>query len=213
MRLMSTMCAVAVAATAIAATPDAFAQRRGQAASVVVVNYQRVLAESSLGRDLATKLNQVRTQVSRRGSSAPAGGAKRRAGSAPLAAISAQPEPAAASPTTPRSRPWRSVKTVAGSARLRCRATLSAPQLIALRDVRNQIMPIVRAVMQQRNAGLVLDSSQALEVTTDYDITTTVIQQLDQNAATRTAKCQPPACRGVRTASGPGDRSVIRTVT
>ena len=48
-------------------------------------------------------------------------------------------------------------------------------------------MPIVRAVMQQRNATAVLDSSVALEVAGDSDITATVIQQLDQNAATRAA--------------------------
>jgi Skp family chaperone for outer membrane proteins len=186
MRLMSTMCAVAVAATAIAATPDAFAQRRGQAASVVVVNYQRVLAESSLGRDLATKLNQVRTQVSGE-------------------AQALQPEAQSVEQEARRlqqSLRNQSQQQLANNAEVQALAqrqnTLQAraaslqgdfecTQLIALRDVRNQIMPIVRAIMQQRNAGLVLDSSQALEVTTDYDITTTVIQQLDQNAATRTA--------------------------
>jgi Skp family chaperone for outer membrane proteins len=186
MRLMSTMCAVAVAATAIAATPDAFAQRRGQAASVVVVNYQRVLAESSLGRDLATKLNQVRTQVSGE-------------------AQALQPEAQSVEQEARRlqqSLRNQSQQQLANNAEVQALAqrqnTLQAraaslqgdfecTQLIALRDVRNQIMPIVRAIMQQRNAGLVLDSSQALEVTGDYDITTTVIQQLDQNAATRTA--------------------------
>jgi Skp family chaperone for outer membrane proteins len=186
MRLMSTVCAVAVAATAIAATPDAFAQRRGQAASVVVVNYQRVLAESSLGRDLATKLNQVRTQV--------AGEAQ-----------ALQPE--AQSIETEARRLQQSLRNqsqqqVANNAEVQALAqrqnTLNqraqslqgdfeCTQLIALRDVRGQIMPVVRAIMQQRNAGLVIDSSQALEVTGDYDITTTVIQQLDQNAGTRTA--------------------------
>jgi Skp family chaperone for outer membrane proteins len=184
--LMSTVCAVAVAAAAIAATPDAFAQRRGQAASVVVVNYQRVLAESSLGRDLATKLNQVRTQV--------AGEAQ-----------ALQPEAQSVEQEARRLQQAlrnQSQQQLANNAEVQALAqrqnTLNqraaslqgdfeCTQLIALRDARNQIMPIVRAIMQQRNAGLVIDSSQALEVTGDYDITTTVIQQLDQNAATRTA--------------------------
>ena len=186
MRLMSTVCAVAVAATAIAATPDAFAQRRGQAASVVVVNYQRVLAESSLGRDLATKLNQVRTQVSGE-------------------AQALQPE--AQSVEQEARRLQQSLRNLnqqqlANNAEVQALAQrqntlqqraaalqgdFECTQLISLRDARNQIMPIVRAIMQQRNAGVAVDSTQALEVTADYDITTTVIQQLDQNAATRTA--------------------------
>ncbi len=186
MRLMSTVCAVAVAATAIAATPDAFAQRRGQAASVVVVNYQRVLAESSLGRDLAAKLNQVRTQV--------AGEAQ-----------ALQPEAQSVEQEARRlqqSLRNLSQQQLANNAEVQALAQrqntlqqraaslqgdFECTQLISLRDARNQIMPIVRAIMQQRNAGLVIDSTQALEVTADYDITTTVIQQLDQNAATRTA--------------------------
>ena len=152
MRLMSTVCAVAVAAAAIAATPDAFAQRRGQAASVVVVNYQRVLAESSLGRDLQTKLNGVRTQVQGE-------------------AQALQPEAQSIEQEARRLQQTlrnQSQEQVAGNA-----------QVQALAQRQN--------TLQQRNAGLVIDSSQALEVTGDYDITATVIQQLDQNAATRTA--------------------------
>ncbi len=186
MRFMSVVCAGAVAAAAFALTPDAFAQRRGQAAGVVVVDYQRVLAESALGRDLATKLNQVRTQV--------AGEAQ-----------ALQPE--AQSIEQEARRLQQSLRNLnqqqlANNAEVQAlaqrqqqlqvrSATLQGDfectQLIALRDVRNQIMPVVRAIMQQRNAGLVLDSSQAIEVTENYDITTTVIQQLDQNGATRTA--------------------------
>jgi Skp family chaperone for outer membrane proteins len=195
---MSTVCAIAVAATAIVATPDASAQRRGEAASVVVVNYQRVLAESVLGRDLQTKLNQVRTQI---------GGE----------AQALNPE--AQSIETEARRLQQSLRNLnqqqlANNAEVQALAQrqqqlnaraqslqgdYECTQFIALRDVRNQVMPIVRAIMQQRRAGLVLDSSQALEVTESVDITATVIQQLDQNAATRTAnvarrpvaECQP----------------------
>jgi Skp family chaperone for outer membrane proteins len=186
MRLMSTVCAIAVAATAIAATPDAFAQRRGQGASVVAVNYQRVLAESAIGRDLQTKLNQVRTQIG---------------GEAQALAPEAQSIETEARRLQQTLRN-QSQQQVAQNAEVQALAqrqqqltvrqqTLQGDyectQLIALRDVRTQIMPVVRAIMQQRNAGIVVDSSQALEVNADVDITTTVIQQLDQNAATRTA--------------------------
>jgi outer membrane protein len=186
MRLMSTVCAIAVAATAIAASPDAFAQRRGQGASVVVVNYQRVLTESSLGRDLQAKLNQVRTTVA-------------------AEAQAMQPEAQSIEQEAQRlqqSLRNQSQQQLANNAEVRALAQrqqaltqraqvlqgeFECTQIISLRDVRNQVMPIVRAVMQQRNASVVIDSSQALEVTGDVDITTTVIQQLDQNTATRTA--------------------------
>ncbi len=198
MRFMSTMCAVAVAAAAIAATPDALAQRRGQAASVVVVDYQRVLSETALGRDLAAKLNQIRTQIG-----AEAQALQPEAESVEQEARRLQQslrnlnQQQLANNAEVQALAQRQQQLNARAASLQ--GDFECTQLIALRDVRNQVMPIVRAVMEQRSAGLVLDSSQALEVTDSYDITATVIQQLDQNAATRTAnvtrhpvaQCQP----------------------
>ncbi len=198
MRLMSTVCAVAVAATAIAATPDAFAQRRGQAASVVVVNYQRVLSESSLGRDLATKLNQVRTQIGTEAQSlAPEAQSIEQEARRLQNSLRNLNQQQLQNNAEVQALAQRQQQLNARTATLQ--GDFECTQLIALRDVRTQVMPVVRAIMQQRNAGLVIDSSQALEVTGDYDITTTVIQQLDQNAATRTAnvarhpvaECQP----------------------
>src|ERR1043165_5293662 len=64
MRLLNAVCAAAVVAAAFSLAPEASAQRnRNQATTVVVVNYQRIVAESALGRDLAAKLEQVRTQI------------------------------------------------------------------------------------------------------------------------------------------------------
>jgi len=72
-------------------------------------------------------------------------------------------------------------------------------RMIALRDFDRQVSPIVRSVMESRGAGVVLDSRNIQMSLPDYDITTLVIQQLDQNAATRTSsvsrrpytECQP----------------------
>jgi hypothetical protein len=41
--------------------------------------------------------------------------------------------------------------------------------------------------MEARGAGVVLDANNVQMVLPQFDITTTVIQQLDQNEATRTA--------------------------
>jgi anthranilate synthase component 1 len=62
MRLTKLALATAVAAVALGSAPGAFAQR-SNAASVLVVNYQRVVAESALGRDMSTKLQGVGTQT------------------------------------------------------------------------------------------------------------------------------------------------------
>lgn len=185
MRLLSIVCAGAVAATAIALTPDAFAQRRGQG-GVVVLNYQRVLQESALGRDMSAKLQQVGAQISAEAQTlgperqSIEQEAQRLQGSLrnqSQAQLSANPEVQALA--------QRQQQLNARAQSLQ--GDLDCSQLFALRDIRAQIMPIVRAVMEQRNAVAVLDASATLEVSGDSDITTTVIQQLDGNAATRTA--------------------------
>ena len=63
---------------------------------------------------------------------------------------------------------------------------LECSQLIALRDVRNAIAPVVRSVLQSRGAGYALDSANVVEVLPEFDVTSTVIQQLDANQSTRT---------------------------
>jgi Skp family chaperone for outer membrane proteins len=185
MRLLSFVCAGAVAATAIALTPDAFAQRRGQS-SVVVLNYQRVLTESALGRDMATKLNQIGTQI----------GAEAQTLAPERQSIEQEAQRLQGSLRNQTPQQLSSNPQVQALAQrqqqLNARAQglqgdMECSQLIALRDVRTQIMPIVRSIMQSRNAVAVLDASAAVEVSADADITATVIQQLDQNAATRTA--------------------------
>lgn len=186
MRLMNTVCAIAVAATAFAAIPDAHAQRRGQGGGFVVLNYQRVLAESALGRDMAAKLNQLGTQINGEAQTlAPERQsieqeAQRLQGS--LRNQSAQQLSA-----NPQVQALAQRQQQLNARAQSLQGDFECSQLIALRDARSQIMPVVRAIMQQRNAVAVLDSAAALEVAGDSDITTTVIQQLDQNAATRTA--------------------------
>lgn len=186
MRLMSIVCAGAIAASAIALTPDAFAQRRGQGGGIVVLNFQRVLTESAIGRDVATKLGQVRTQIGAEAQTlAPEAQsieqeARRLQNS--LRNLNPQQLSSNAEVQALATRQQQLQQRSAG-----LQGDLECTQFIALRDVRAQIMPIVRAVMEQRNATAVLDSSAALEVSSDSDITATVIQQLDQNAATRAA--------------------------
>ena len=66
MRVLSSICAAAIIAVAVTAAPEAAAQRgrnNDQSTSVVVINYNRVLAESALGRDIQARLGTVRTEI------------------------------------------------------------------------------------------------------------------------------------------------------
>src|SRR6185369_5292278 len=62
MRLTKLVLATAVSAVVLVSAPGAFAQRNN-AASDVVVNYQRVIGESAMGRDMSTKLQGVGAQI------------------------------------------------------------------------------------------------------------------------------------------------------
>jgi Skp family chaperone for outer membrane proteins len=67
------------------------------------------------------------------------------------------------------------------------RGDLECSQMIALRDFDRQVSPIVRQVMEGRGAGIVIDASNVTTSSPEFDITNTVIQQLDQNPNTRAA--------------------------
>jgi Skp family chaperone for outer membrane proteins len=202
MRVMSAMCAVAAIAAAVALTPDASAQRRGQATTVVVVNYQRVLAESALGRDMAAKLQQVRQQVA-------------------TEAQTLQPESESIEQERQRLQRAvgnRSVEQVRNDANLSSQfqalqtrveqfqrrgqslqGDFECTQAMALRDFNQTVSPIVRSTMESRGAGVVLDASNIQWVQPEFDVTSTVIQQLDQNHRTMNvarhalAECQGSA--------------------
>jgi hypothetical protein len=64
---------------------------------------------------------------------------------------------------------------------------MECTQALTLRDFDAQVRPLIRTAMEQRSANVVVDSSNALIFQPDADITNTVIQQLDQNQATRVA--------------------------
>lgn len=67
------------------------------------------------------------------------------------------------------------------------RGDMECSQFIALRDFDRQVGPILNSVMTSRGAGIVIDASNATSFDPNFDITATVIQQLDQNQNTRVA--------------------------
>jgi Skp family chaperone for outer membrane proteins len=188
MRLLSIVSAAAVALAAIAATPDAFAQRgrNNQATTAVVINYQRVLAESALGRDMATKLGQLRQQI---GAEAQTLGPEQQSieQEAQRLQNTLRNQSAEQIRNNPQAQALAQRQQQFQTRAATLQGDLECSQLIALRDFDRQVSPIVRSVMEARGAGVVLDANNVQMVLPQFDITTTVIQQLDQNEATRTA--------------------------
>lgn len=188
MRVVSLFSAAALAVAAVAVSSDALAQRRGnaQATQAVVINYQRVAAESVLGRDLQAKLAGLRQQFA-------------------TEAQALQPEhdsleqEAARLAQTTRSMSQEQIRANAAVQQYAqrrqqfdqraaaIRGDMECSQLIALRDFDRQVGPIVNSVMTSRGAGIVIDASNTTSFDPNFDITTTVIQQLDQNQNTRVA--------------------------
>lgn len=190
MRVMSVMCAVAAIAAAIAVTPDASAQRRNQGTAVVVVNFQRVLSESAMGRDMAAKLGQVRTQL------------QTEAQTLTPEAQSIEQERSSLATATRN----MSADQIRNNANLNARVEAfntraeqfqrrqaglqgdyQCSEALAGREFRNAIQPIVRNVMQSRGATVVMDSGSTQSFDPSVDVTDTVLQQLDAASRTSTA--------------------------
>jgi Skp family chaperone for outer membrane proteins len=194
--------ATAVSVVALAVASEASAQRHGVTA--VVLNYEQVIGQSALGRDMTTKLQAVRQQITQE-------------------AQALQPEQQAIE--TERQRLATAAHGMTTD-QIHANATLApqfdafthrlqqfqtraqslqgdleCSQAIALRDFDRQAGPIVRSAMQAQGAGVVLDGGGVRQFDPTADITATVIQQLDQGPTTRTAnvarhavsECQPPA--------------------
>jgi len=187
MRLLSLVSAAAIAVAALAATPDAFAQRRGnnnQSTTAVVINYQRVLAESAIGRDMAAKLQQVRSQVQTEAQAlAPESQsieqeAQRLQGTLRnRSAEQIRADPQAQALAQRQQQLQQRAAVLQGD--------MECTQILTLREFDRVVTPVVRSVMESRGAGIVLDANSAQLTLPEFDITGAVIQALDGNQATR----------------------------
>jgi len=193
MRVLSSICAAAIIAAAFVASPDAQAQRNrnnNQATTVVVIDYNRVLAESALGRDVQAKLQQVRTAVTTEAQSLQPEQQAIEAESQRLQAATRSMNADQIRNSTTWGPQYQALAQRLEAFQRRgqsLQGDLECTQAIALRDFDTSVSPIVRSVMEQRGAGVVLDARNVQLTLPAFDITTIVIQQLDQNAATRTS--------------------------
>lgn len=182
--------AAALAAVAVAATP-ALAQRNrggGQSTTVIVVSSARVLTETALGRDMAQKLATIRQQI---GGEVQALAPEQQAIEAEQASL--QQATRSMTPEQIRSNSTIASRIQALQTRMQAFQTrqqslqgdFECSRALAVRDFERQVTPIVRQIMEQRGAGVVLDAAQVQVVADGFDITPQVIQQVD--ATTRTA--------------------------
>jgi Skp family chaperone for outer membrane proteins len=184
------MCAAAVVTVAaMAIAPDALAQRN-QATTVVVVNYKRVLNESALGRDMATKLQGVRAVIQQEVQGLAPEGQSIETERSRLAQASRNMTAEQIRSNSSMNSQFEALQTRIEQFQRRqagLQGDMECSQALALRDFNNQVSPIVRSAMEARGAGVVLDAGNIQFVSPQYDITSTVIQQLDQASRTSSA--------------------------
>jgi Skp family chaperone for outer membrane proteins len=208
MRFLSIASAVAIAASVLLVTPDAFAQRNrnNQAASAVVINYQRVVAESALGRDMAAKLQVVNQQIGQelQGLAPEGQSIEQESNRLQAATRNMTAEQVRANATyRPQFEALAQRLQTFQQRRNALQGDAECSQLLALRDFDRLVTPIVRSVMESRGAGVVLDAGSIQLASPDMDITNTVIQQLDANAGTRTANATRQPVTACQTQQAP----------
>jgi Skp family chaperone for outer membrane proteins len=186
MRVMNIIAAAVLVTAAVAATPEAHAQRRGQGTNVVVLDINRVIAESTLGRDMTTKLQGVRNEV----------GAEAQALQTEARSIDEEGQrvqqatrnlSAEARQNNAQVQALQQRMNQFQQRRVAFEGGLQCTEALALRDLTTQMTPTVRSVMESRGATVVLGREAVQLASPDADITSTVIEQLNQNQATRTA--------------------------
>lgn len=207
MRVVSLLSAAALAVAAVSVSSDALAQRnRGQATTAVVVNYQRVAAESVLGRDLQAKLAALRQQFATEAQSLQPELQSLEQEAQRLQAATrnmSQDQIRNSSTYAPQFQQFAQRRQQLEGRSQGLRGDMECSSFIALRDFDRQVSPIIQSVMQSRGAGIVVDTSNATAFDPSFDVTPTVIQQLDQNQNTRVAnvarhaasECQAPAAQ------------------
>jgi Skp family chaperone for outer membrane proteins len=181
--------AAATCVAALAVAPSAFAQRN-TAASALVINYQRLANESALGRDMTTKLQGLRTQIQQEAQALQPEvqsleQERQRLTTATRGMTQAQVQ--ANTTLTPQFQAFQQRVQTLQQRQQTLQGDMECSQLIAVRDFQAQIAPSIRTLMQSRGAGMVIDTGSVQLFDPQYDVTNTVIQQLDQNQSTRTA--------------------------
>jgi Skp family chaperone for outer membrane proteins len=167
-----------------------------QGGSVVVLNYQRVLAESAAGRDLGTKLNQIAEQM--RAELQTETNWVQTEDQALRQLAQGQTQEQQARNTALQTR-GRALTTRAEALRVQQVARerdLDYTRTHAVAELNRQLQPLVREVMTANRATVVISSDAVQWMDDSADITSDVISRLDRavrtvNVTRMTAPAQP----------------------
>ncbi|GAM99392.1 outer membrane protein H precursor [alpha proteobacterium U9-1i] len=195
--------AIAMAAAFTSLAPEAHAQRNrggGQAASVIVIDYQRIIESSNVGRDMTTKLNQIRQQIA--AEIGPEAQAIQTEQQSIAQAVQGQSQEQVRRNTALNSR-LEQFEARLNAFRTRQQGLsrdMDYTQQMTINSFNTQITPIVRQVMEARGAGIVLDASAVNLMQPAVNATDDVVQRLNQSIQTievtrqsAPAPQQPPA--------------------
>lgn len=191
MRFLSTVGAVALAATAIAMSPEASAQRNNnRATSVVVFDYQRVLTESTAGRGMAASLQAIAQQI----------GTETQALAPEVQSLQEEQrriEQLVRNMTPEQRRDNSQVQAFAQryqqfqTRRAQLEGDFECTRAIAIRTFDQQISPVVRQVMEGRGAGVVLDSGATQMHNPSFDVTNEILERVNQTVPSVTVTRRP----------------------
>lgn len=181
MRLLHTL--VLAAGLALAAPAPAMAQR-GAAASVIVMDYQRIISTSVAGRDLEARIRQIAEQM--QAELQPESTAVQQEAQALQTATQGRSQDQIQRDSALRTR-VQAFETRANALRQQqvARARdLEYTRQQAFNEFNRQLEPIVQEVMEARRAGVVLDRAGVQLVAEGVDATADIISRLDQRVRT-----------------------------
>jgi Skp family chaperone for outer membrane proteins len=179
--------AVAVAGAFTSMAPEASAQRNrggGQAASVIVIDYARIIESSNVGRDMTTKLNQIAQQMA--AEIAPEGQAIQ-AEQQSLATAAQGMTPDQVRRNASLNARVEAFEQRFQTFRVRQQALqrdMEYTRQFTINNFNTQITPIVRQVMEARGAGVVMDASGVNLMQPTANATDDVVQRLNQSIQT-----------------------------
>lgn len=191
MRLLKYFLAVTLAVTFVAA-PEASAQRgrNAQTASVIIIDFARIIEASDIGRSMTTQLNQIGQQMQ----------AELQPEATALAPEEQSIREATQNMTPDQVRANRTLNARVeafsqryqqfNTRRTALQRDMEYTRQTTLNAFNEQIQPTVRAVMEARGAGVVLDGGGVYLWQDSINATDDVIQRLNQSLRTMTVSRQ-----------------------
>lgn len=191
MRLVGIFAAAAFAAGALAVATDASAQRnRNNAASVVVFDDDRVLAESNAGRGIASGLQAVGQQINQE---LQALGPERQS----LMQEEQRVQQATRNMSAEQRRNNSQYQALAQRAQqfqtrqAQLQGDMECTRVMALRAFGDQLRPILQQVMESRGAGVVLSRGSVAYHGPQVDVTNDVLQRVNASIPAITVTRRP----------------------